>query len=158
MALSNFNLKDRLVIGSIAGMIAAICKDISNLIFYLLKLANVLYIQLAASAHLLPANINTPLGYFIGIFSDLITGGSIGILCIILLSYFGTDCWWYKGFIIGNLVWLFGLGVILNLGTIHFNSFDPAFRFLALIDHQIFGLIYAYTIYLWSLKTKQIMK
>ena len=141
-----------------AGMIATLIKDISNLIFYLFKVVNVLYFQLAASAHLLPADINTPIGYIIGIFSDIITGGSIGVVGIIFLSYFGTDYWWYKGCIIGNLVWLFGLGVILNLGTVHFNSFSPIFRIFALVDHQIFGLIYVYIVYRWSLKTKGFTK
>ncbi len=156
MALTYFKIKDRVLIGSTAGMIAAVFKDASNLIFYSLKIVNTLYFQLAASAHLLPAGVNTVLGYIIGILSDIITGGTIGVLGIFFLSYFGTDYWWYKGCIIGNLVWLFGLGVILNLGTIHLNSYDPVFRMVAFIDHQIFGLVYVYLVYRWSQKTKPI--
>lgn len=158
MALTDFTIKDRVFVGSIAGMIAAACKNISNLLFYGLNIVDVLYIQLAASAHLLPADIHTPLGYVIGILSDIITGSCIGVLGIIFLSYFGTDYWWYKGCIIGNLVWLFGLGVILNLGTVHYNSFNPVFRIFALVDHQIYGLLYVYIVYRWSLKTKEFTK
>lgn len=136
-----------------AGMIATVFKDASNLSFYGLQVIDQLYFQLAASAHLLPEDVNSVPGYIIGILSDIITGGAIGVLGIVFFSLYGTDLWWFKGCIIGNLVWLFGLGVILNLGTVHLNFHDPVFRLTAYVDHLIFGLVYAYLIYRWSLRT-----
>ncbi|MCL6589391.1 MAG: hypothetical protein K6U80_05485 [Firmicutes bacterium] len=148
-------IKDKILIGSMAGMIATLAKDLPNLFFYKLGLVNYLYSHLAASAHLAGKDIYTPVGYILGILADIITGGAIGVVAILFLARFGTDLWWYKGIIIGNIIWLFGLGVILNLGTIHLQSLEPSFRFSAWLDHQAFGLVCVYLIRWWYKKTLQ---
>ena len=146
-------VKDKVLISSAAGIIGTLCKDLPNFILYKLGIIHCLYAQLAASAHLKPENIYSPLGYIIGFLADLTTGGAIGVAAILFLEHFGLEYWWYKGITIGITVWLFGLGVILNLGTIHLNSGEPLFRFMSLFDHLIFGIVTFYFIDKWQKAT-----
>lgn len=143
-------IKDRIVIGSMAGMIATLFKDLPNYILYRLGIVKCIYAHLAASAHLSGSDVYTAIGSIIGFLADIITGGAIGVMAIIFLKRFGTDYWWYKGCIIANIIWLFGLGVILNLGTVNLVFGDPVFRLTSLFDHLIFGLVTVYLIYKWD--------
>lgn len=143
-------IKDRILAGSIAGIIGSLFKDLSNFILYKMRVVEHLYAHLAASAHLNEAGIYSPMGYIIGFVADMITGGAIGVVTILFLDRFGSDYWWYKGCIIGNTVWLFGLGVILNLGTVNLVPREPIFRLTSLFDHLIFGLAMVYLIYKWE--------
>lgn len=142
-------IKDKIVIGSMAGMIGTLFKDLPNFILYKLGVAPYLYANIAASAHLVPADLYSPLGYIIGFLADIITGGAIGVVTILFLDRFGMDYWWYKGLIIGNTVWLFGLGVTLNLGAVHLIPTDPVFGFTSLFDHIIYGLVTVYILFKW---------
>ncbi|HEX7713010.1 MAG TPA: hypothetical protein VF531_03230 [Bacillota bacterium] len=143
-------VKDKVVISSIAGIIASLFKDLPNFILYKLGVVHYLYAHLAASAHLLPDGVYFPLGWIIGFLGDTVTGGAIGVVTILFLDCFGTDYWWYKGLTIGLTIWLFGLGVILNLGTVHLVPFDPVFRLTSIFDHIIFGEVTVYIIYRWQ--------
>lgn len=148
-------IKDKIFVGSIAGMIGTLFKDFPNFIFYRTGVVKYLYANLAASAHLFPAQVETPLGYAIGIAADISTGGAIGVVTLLFLERFGVDLWWFKGFMIGNGLWLFGLGVILNLGSVHLIPNDPTFRLLSLLDHWCFGLATVYLIKKWTRSGKQ---
>ncbi|MGE5604186.1 MAG: hypothetical protein ACM3YE_00660 [Bacteroidota bacterium] len=143
-------IKDRILVGSLAGMIGSLFKDMPNFFFYKLGLVKYLYAHLAASAHLDEAGIYTPLGLIIGFLADTITGGAIGVATILFLDKYGTRYWWYKGCIIANTIWLFGLGVVLNLNAVTFAPRDPAFRFTSFFDHILFGLVTVYLIYKWD--------
>lgn len=143
-------VKDRIFIGSMAGTIGTLFKDIPNFIFYKLGIVQCTYANLAASAHLDPGQIHTPIGYIIGITGDMVTGGVLGILLILFLDWSGPDFWWFKGLIIGNGLWLFALGVILNLGTVHFVPADPVFRLMSILDHWLYGLATVYIIHQWT--------
>lgn len=141
--------RDKVLAGTIAGMVASLFKDLPNFILYKLNIVHYLYLHFAASAQLFPGDIDSNIGYIIGFLADIITGGAVGFTLILFLSYFGYDYWWYKGLIAGNALWLFGLGVILNLGAVHLIPNDPVFRFTSLFDHQIFGLVASYLITKW---------
>jgi hypothetical protein len=149
-------VKDKIVISSVAGMIASIFKNLPNFILYKLGIVHYIYVHLAASAHLEPDGIYIPLGYIIGSLADITTGGAIGVVTLLFLDRFGMNYWWYKGLIIGITVWLFGLGVILNLGTVHLVPCDPVFRFTSLFDHLVFGEVLVYIIYQWQKTNKTI--
>lgn len=151
-------IKDRILVGSLAGMIGSLFKDMANLFFYKLGFINCLYIHLAAAAHLDEAAIFTPLGLIIGFLADTITGGAIGVAIVLFLDRYGFDYWWYKGCIIANIIWLFGLGVVLNLNVVTFVPRDPVFRFTSLFDHILFGLITVYLIYKWDRLREKVEK
>lgn len=137
-------LRDKVLAGSIAGIIATLFKAIPNIILWKLNIVPALYIQIAASSLILPTDVSSPIGLVIGLIADLITGGTIGILAAQGLNFFGHDYWAYKGLFIGSMVWLFGFGVALNLGAAKINPSDPLFQLTSLIDHLIFGLVTAY--------------
>lgn len=143
-------IKDRILVGSLAGMIGSLFKNMPNFFFYKLGFVKFLYVHLAAAAHLDEAAIFTPLGLIIGFLTDTITGGAIGVAIILFLDRYGFDYWWYKGCIIANIIWLFGLGVVLNLKVVTFIPRDPVFRFASLFDHILFSLITVYLIYKWD--------
>jgi len=139
-------LKDKILVGSMAGIIATLFKAIPNLILWKLKIVPALYLHIAASSLILPKDVNRPIGIIIGLIADLITGGTIGILAAQGLKIFGCDYLAHKGLVIGSLVWLFGFGVALNLGVAKINPSDPLLQLTSLIDHLIFGLITVYLI------------
>lgn len=139
-------LKDRILAGTIAGMAATLVKDAPNLILFKLNIVKYTYFQLAASSLLLPQDVNCTSGLIVGIAVDLITGGSIGIITIMVFKFFGRDYWWYKGLMVGNLVWLWGLGELINFGAARIIPFQPLFRIISLLEHQAFGLAAAYLI------------
>lgn len=142
--------KDRVVIGSIAGIIGSLCKDLPNFILYKMGVVKFLYAHLAASAQIDQREVYSAAGWMMGFLADMITGGAIGVVAIRFLDRFGSDYWWFKGCIIGNTIWLFGLGVILNLGAVNLIPNDPVFRFTSLFDHLLFGLVMVYLIHKWD--------
>lgn len=147
-------LKDQILAATVAGMIATPFKTGINLILWKSGVVEYFYLHIAASALLLPQDVETPLGLVTGFIIDIITGGSMGILIILTLKYFGTDYWWYKGLVIGNLIWLWGLGIFINWGAARIIPTDPLFRITSLIEHQIFGLVATYLIVRWYPKEK----
>jgi len=142
-------LKDRILAGTVAGMIATLIKSIPNIILWKLGIVKYFYLHIAASAMLGPEDVQAPLGLVVGFIVDIITGGSLGILVILVLKYFGSDYWWYKGILVGNLIWLWGLGVMINFGAARLVPLEPLFRLTSLLEHQLFGLIAAYLIIKW---------
>ncbi len=142
-------LKDRILAGSVAGMIATLVKAVPNFILWKLGIVKYLYFQVAASALVTPQDVNTTLGLVVGFITDIITGGSLGLLIVFLFRYTGRDYWWYKGLIVGNLIWLWGLGELINFGAARIIPLQPAFRLASLVDHQIFGLTATYLIVKW---------
>ncbi len=142
-------LKDRILAGSIAGMIATLVMAVPNFVLWKFGIIKYLYFHVAASALTLPHNISTPLGITVGIIADVITGGTIGIIAILLLKFFGRDYWWYKGLIVGSLIWLWGFGVMTGLCGVKITSVQPLFQLTSLVDHLIFGFILTYLIVKW---------
>lgn len=142
-------LKDRVLAGAVAGMVASAIKDIPNIILWKMDVVKHLYFYLAASALIDPKQVDTAMGLILGIVVDMITGGSLGIILVFLFKFTGQDYWWFKGLATGSLIWLWGLGISINLGAARMIPLDPLFRITALIEHQIFGFVSAYLVVRW---------
>jgi hypothetical protein len=147
-------LKDRILAATIAGMIATMVKTVPNYFLWKFGVVKYFYLHIAASAMVLNRDIDSFTGLAVGFIVDIIMGGTLGIIIIMLLKYFGTDYWWYKGMVAGNIIWLWGLGVLINLGSARLAPVDPLFRLTSLIEHQIFGLVATYLIVRWYPKEK----
>jgi hypothetical protein len=131
-------MKDQFVVGTIAGMIAGEIKNITAIFLYKLGFTKFTMVHMAASVILKVPDLYTPLGYLTGAVGDLITGGLLGFLIILVLSWLGFDYWWYKGLIIGSAIWFFGFGLLLNFNITHLNPADDlSFRVIALFDHLL---------------------
>lgn len=144
-----FLLKDRIIVGTIAGMIATLFKDIPNYILWNLSVVKYLYFHLAASALLDLKDVYSIYGIILGIVIDVINGGALGLIIMFLFKWTGQDYWWYKGIVMGNIIWLFVLGLLINWGAAKIVPNEPLFRIASLIDHQIYGLLTAYLICRW---------
>lgn len=142
-------LKDRILAGTIAGMVATLFKYVPNIILWKMGIVQNLYFHIASSALIRPEDVKTVWGLILGVVVDIITGGALGLLIIYLLKFTDRDYWWYKGLIAGNIIWLWGLGVTINLGAARIVPLDPIFRLISLGEHQIFGLVGAYLIVKW---------
>lgn len=143
-------LKDSFVSGTIAGMIATIIKATPNFLLWKFGIVKYLYLHIAASAIISPPDIDTFLGITLGFISDVLTGGAFGLLIVVTFKLTSDDAWWYKGMIIGSILWLFALGVIINLGATTIIPVQPIFRLTSWIDHLIFGITASYLITIWS--------
>ncbi|PKM80807.1 MAG: hypothetical protein CVU89_11705 [Firmicutes bacterium HGW-Firmicutes-14] len=142
-------LRDSILAGATAGMAATLIKNIPNLILWKTGIVEYIYFHLAASALISPNEVGSPIGLLVGVVVDIITGGTLGILIIYFLKITGKDYWWFKGLIVGNLIWLWGLGVAINFGVARIVPLDPVFRLTSLIEHQIFGLAGSFLIIQW---------
>lgn len=129
-------------------MAAALLKDIPNYLFCRLGVIDLSYWRLAASTFVLPRDAGRPLSLALGGMADIILGGVLGVIVLLIFIWFGSDAWWYKGLIAGNTIWLFGAGLAVNAFA-RLVPLDPMFRLISLLDHQIFGLSAAYLISRW---------
>lgn len=141
--------KDPILIGTVAGMLAALIKDIPNYIFFRFGVIHVTYWTLAASAFIRASDLDRPTALIIGAFTDIIMGGILGVLIWAVFKLFGRDLWGYKGLVVGNTVWLFGAGLAVNVFA-RLAPVEPAFRLTSLLDHQLFGLAAAFLIWRWT--------
>jgi cell shape-determining protein MreD len=77
--------KDRILAGTIAGMIASLIKDIPNLLLWKLGIVKFTYFALASSALVSAKDSTTISGWVIGIMVDIITGGALGLTIYLLV-------------------------------------------------------------------------
>lgn len=129
-------------------MIATIAKDLPNFILFRLGMVKITYWQMAASTFLPVHDTSTSAGLIIGAAADIILGGGLGMIIVLIFQKFGFDLWWYKGICAGNIIWLFASGIGVNLFT-RLVPLDPFFRVSSLVEHQIYGLVAAFFIQHW---------
>lgn len=141
--------KDGILISTVAGMIAALAKDVPNYILVRLGVIKLSYWLLAASTFVERHRANEFLSLSVGAIADIILGGSLGLSILVIFCLFGRDLWWYKGLVAGNIIWLLGAGLAVN-NFARIVPVDPVFRLTSLLDHQLFGLVAAYLIWRWS--------
>jgi hypothetical protein len=137
---------DGVLAATTAGMIATLAKDLPNFFSRFFGLVNRTYWELAASAFVRPPQIHTIPGWIVGGFADLILGGALGVVVLMVFRGFGRDLWWYKGLVSGNVIWFVGLAI----GAHCLSNLPPTtalFNLEALVEHQIFGLMAAYLIW-----------
>jgi hypothetical protein len=101
----NLLFKDRIVLGSLAGMISGLIKNIPALILFKLEFIKFTMIHIAASVMYKPEIVFTPLGFITGVVGDTVTSGMLGIVTVFVLTCTGFDYWWYKGIILLTAVW-----------------------------------------------------
>ncbi|MGE5598953.1 MAG: hypothetical protein ACM3XS_06200 [Bacteroidota bacterium] len=139
---------DGVIVGTMAGMVATLLKDIPNYLLFRLGVIDLPYWRLAASTFVLPEDADEPLSLALGGAADIIIGGILGMIILMVLIYFGFDAWWYKGLVASGAVWLLGAGLGVNT-FVRLVPVDPLFRFFSLFDHLIFGLSAVYIIRRW---------
>ncbi|MGE5550492.1 MAG: hypothetical protein ACM3ZC_08165 [Bacteroidota bacterium] len=140
---------DGVLAGTMAGMAATLVKDVPNYSLYRLGWVKLTYWHLAASVFVAREDIGSPLALVVGAAADIIVGGVLGMVLLLIFRHFGRDLWWYKGFVAGNAIWLFGSG--LGVGAFcRLVPLDPIFRLSSLAEHQLYGLTAAFLIWHWT--------
>lgn len=141
--------RDGVVVGTMAGMLAALAKDAVNLALSRLDHGIMPYWQMAARTFVRADEAMTLGGWAAGALIDLILGGGLGLIVLLILRHFGRDYWWYKALVAGKAVWLlgyvFGVHFLTPLGNRTPIGFMAAF-----LDHQVFGFVVVYLNCRWA--------
>ena len=146
-------LKDRVIIGAIAGAAALLTRDVYNIIAKAIGLAKFYVWQLGASLFLQEKiDIQGIGGAIVGIPADMIMGALIGVVFVYFLKWTEDKNPILKGWGTGLAAWLLLYGFFWhNLPTVQQKGApgDVLSNLSALLGHSVFGL--ALGIYAWYL-------
>lgn len=96
-------MKDKIVLGSIAGGIGGIIGIIFSYSMYRLGISSISSINVAASLVVLDILNLTPTGVIFSIITHLTIASLFGILLLYILKFFGKEYWALKGMMFGAL-------------------------------------------------------
>lgn len=133
-------IKDRILLGILAGVICGIPGRVTNAIQYNKKLTDVKYGQMSANLFLPSSKVNTTEGRIV---SSLVNNTMIsitGILTTYVLSITGRDKAIVKGMGVVTSMWVAIYGLTARLG-LSIKSKKPLGPILSYIDHAIFGAL-----------------
>lgn len=139
-ALATMKIKDRVMLGLLAGLVAAIPARLLNNVAYKLGLTDRKYGQMAASLFL-PTNkqkVHRRETQIVGGIADRINCGIMGLTITSLLSLTGRDKAVIKGISVTSLAWLTLYGLTTRLGVAP-QSRKPLSSLLSFGDHAVLG-------------------
>lgn len=136
--------KDLLLIGFSCGILAGLVKNITNLILFFTHQVHILYVLLAASAHFPPGNLeHNPQAILLGSIVELAITGLIGFIILFFLTHYSNlDYPFFKGVMIGCLLWFFLGGVMINLNWVKAKPVDPLWDGPDLVMDMGYGVMY----------------
>lgn len=115
-------IKDRIILGIVAGLLANIPKAIGNELLYRNGMEKRRYGDIISGLHMPLKQAKTKQGTAFGVVGDFLFSASMGIPLVYLLSFTGRGHAWIKGWLTG--VAGFGLFRVL-LSTISFSQTNP---------------------------------
>jgi hypothetical protein len=146
-------IRDRIALGTIAGLIGTIPGLALNYISVQLGLSKFYSFQLTGSIYLFPGLTDSLFGYILGGMVWLTFGVFLGIAIIYLIEITGEDYWWLKGVVVSFGIMFVGIyGVLYTFGAARIVPFDIATNMTEAISNIIFGLFTAYLIVKWRHK------
>ena len=139
-------IRDRSVIGALAGTAAILTRDIYSFLTKAVGFAKFYVWSIAADLFVSPKEVRTAMGTILGILADAALGGLLGVLFVHFLHRTGGKSPLAKGLGVGLGAWLFLFGVMLhNLPqTEGAAPADALSNLSAFIGHCLFGLALAY--------------
>ena len=145
------NIKDRIALGTISGLLASIPSFVINFILVQIGFARWYSFQIGGSIYLHPENTNTLQGFIFGTLVWLIPASALGIIIAYVIRNTGEDFWWLKGIIITMvLMFLFTYGFLYTLGGATIVPFDFATNISVFIENVVFGLTASYLVKSWG--------
>ncbi len=139
-------IKDRITLGIVAGMIAAIPGRLLNAMEYRTGLTNFRYGETAAGLFMSAKQSRTVIGDLVGRIANQITVCATGVAGSYLLSLTGKDNAILKGAGLGAVYWMGIFGLSSKASATMARSKDSRSAILAFIDHIIFGACTTYLI------------
>lgn len=140
-------IKDKITLGTVAGMIATIPQLFLHEIFVFTGYIKYHSLQLTGSVFLLKKLSDDPLGLFIGFVVWETIAAILGVATVYILILTGKDNWWLKGLIFTiALAFISVYGFAYTLGGAKIVPFDIKTNFVVLLGSILFGLLMPYLI------------
>ncbi|NLY90339.1 MAG: hypothetical protein GX081_01855 [Firmicutes bacterium] len=135
-------LRDKVLLGALAGAFANFVMEISELILWKRNiLPHPLFHYLASLLMPMEASHHHYLGQVMGFLGTKVYGAFLGVIFIFLLTYTGYRFFWAKGLLYGAFLWLFSYGVLASLPIVKLSAYPrmPLVTLLFLLLHLLFG-------------------
>ena len=137
-------LRDRVILGSLIGILADIVKLTFNYLAFLLNYTNVVFWQLTATRFLENGDLFSPIALLIGGVADLTITAILGVIFLFFIGYSGTRYLWLKGIGFGMAVWVGLFGTLLGQSVQGKINQEPSGILVTMVAHFIFGLSLAF--------------
>lgn len=139
--------EDTLILGVISGVFGTVAMDISNLIFFKLRISEALWGHLSGSIFIPPRQTKKPKNFVLGQIEHLIAGGLLGIPLVYILKltkkYPLVKGWGY-----GLATWGFLYNISAKAKLFSIKHHTARSYYATLIQNSIFGLVTARSIVL----------
>lgn len=132
-------MQDRVLFGSMIGLLADGVKLALNYLAYRLGFASSVFWKIAASRFLTRGNLDTPLAYLIGAVADLTTAALLGVVFVYILHFTTERYPLLKGAGLGLLTWVALFGTVLGQARSSLNV-SPSTIMVAIVAHLVFGI------------------
>lgn len=135
-------LKDRVLIGGIAGSLAILTRDIYSFLAKHIGLAKFYVWGMTADLFMEKKDVLSFFGHVVGILGDIVFGASIGIVFVYFIKYTNTKNFLIKSWGMGMAAWLLLFGILLHTlpGSTTSAPKDALSNFSAFFGHFIFGI------------------
>lgn len=136
-------IKDRIVLGIVAGLIGNAVKTIYSLSAIKMGLGKISPIKKATGMFLNKRQmlVKKRKNSIIGLLADNTVGAVLGILGTYLLTFTGKDYHRLKGIGLGNFAWLSAYGVLSTMGATRTKPLSVEDNIRAFFTHSVYGLI-----------------
>ncbi len=135
-------LKDRVLLGGIAGILAIITRDIYSLLAKYIGLAKFYVWSITADLFMDKKYVASFLGHIVGILGDIAFGMMVGVVFDYFIKRTNTKNFLIKSWGMGMAYWLLLFGILLHTlpGSHTTVPEDALSNFSAFIGHSIFGI------------------
>lgn len=136
-------IKDRMIVGILAGLGANVVKNFLGLTAMKFGLAEIDGPHRAAGLLVPPHKIADPKGKLVGFIADSVMAGTLGVLTLSGLSMFGKKHAVIKGGLAGAGMWTILYGALGTMGATKVNPVSPSTVLAEFVEHTAFGAVTA---------------
>jgi hypothetical protein len=148
-------IRDRFVLGALAGMVGTIPSLILNFFSVQLGLAKFYSFQISGSIYLFPGLTDSVAGMVLGALIWISFGAFLGVVIVYLLTYTGHDYWWLKGPLVAFVIMFVGIyGIMYTSGAARIVPFDLATNLSEAVGNLVFGFFTAYLVVRWNARVR----
>lgn len=134
-------LRDKIIFGSLIGLLANIAMNILQYPLWGLSLVKHPLSHYAGSLFLDPKTLHhTVLGWVVSIIADLVYSALWGCIFTYYLEFTGKWYFVFKGLVFATFMWLFSFGWIRALPIVTLRETMPSQALFYLLFHLVFGL------------------
>lgn len=150
-------IKDKIALGTLAGIVATIPQIPVNILSMKLNLAQHFSFQYAASIFIYK---NLTYSFWGLLFGGLVwesMAAGLGIITVFLIDWTGEDFWWLKGLLVSNtLMFIFMYGFFFGLEAPKIVPWDLETNWTIFIENLVFGVTSGYLVVRWGALGKRI--